>query len=88
MLELASVNDKMVQAIKTSPPAFSLSKKSLNNFVALIDNVCLLNVCRVSVRVAGNTQIYETFLFLQIYLHVDIQLFKKNVYLRILYIKM
>ena len=54
MLELASVNDKMVQAIKTSPPAFSLSKKSLNNFVALIDNVCLLNVCRVSVRVAGN----------------------------------
>ena len=34
------------------------------------------------------TQIYETFLFLQIYFHVDIQLFKKNVYLRILYIKM
>ena len=39
-------------------------------------------------NIAGNTQIYETFLFLQIYLHVDIQLFKKNVYLRILYIKM
>ena len=38
--------------------------------------------------IATNTQIYETFLFLQIYLHVDIQLFKKNVYLRILYIKM
>ena len=31
---------------------------------------------------------FMTFLFLQIYLHVDIQLFKKNVYLRILYIKM
>ena len=39
-------------------------------------------------RITANTQIYETFLFLQIYLHVDIQLFKKNVYLRILYIKM
>ena len=45
---------------------------------------------RVGLRknIADNTQIYETFLFLQIYLHVDIQLFKKNVYLRILYIKM
>lgn len=39
-------------------------------------------------KISANTQIYETFLFLQIYLHVDIQLFKKNVYLRILYIKM
>lgn len=45
-------------------------------------------ISSVAHRVTHNTQIYETFLFLQIYLHVDIQLFKKNVYLRILYIKM
>ena len=54
MLELASVNDKMVQAIKTSPPAFSLSKKSLNNFVAFIRSVCLSIICTVAHRVAGN----------------------------------
>ena len=35
-------------------------------------------IVNFEVSIAYNTQIYETFLFLQIYLHVDIQLFKKK----------
>jgi hypothetical protein len=37
-----NIKETIVKAIKVSPPAFSLSKNSLNSLVAFIDDTCLL----------------------------------------------